>query len=126
MDVIKCASCGAAVNALAAGCPECGADPRTGAAKFSPPAAVTTARPQPLVSSIALGLAAAAAMLTFDVQMARVSVVLAPVAVVTGILGVVLSRMRDRPATRALLAIGIAAAVLVIDLWRLEVFVINY
>jgi uncharacterized OB-fold protein len=30
MAVIKCANCGTTVNAEAEGCPDCGADPRTG------------------------------------------------------------------------------------------------
>ena len=36
MAVISCANCGAAVNAAASGCPQCGADPRTG--EGAPPA----------------------------------------------------------------------------------------
>ena len=36
MAVISCANCGSAVNAAASGCPQCGADPRTG--EGAPPA----------------------------------------------------------------------------------------
>jgi hypothetical protein len=121
MDVIKCTACGATVNALASGCPACGADPRTGEMKFVPPVVDIPAQPQPTLNSVALGLAAAAGLLSLAPLTGWFSVVLSPAAIVVGICGLVASRRTGRPASRATLAIAIAAAALVMALWQLHV-----
>jgi hypothetical protein len=126
MDVIRCAACSEEVNALASGCPACGADPRTGEMKFVPPVVDSAAQPPSTLNSIALGLAVAGGLLSLNPPMARFSVVLSPAAIVVGIWGFVESRRAGRPAGRAVLAIVIAAAALVFALWMLEVFTIDY
>jgi hypothetical protein len=126
MDVINCCACEAEVNALASGCPVCGADPRTGEMKFVPPVVDTTTQPQLALNSVALGLAAAAGVLSLAPITGWFSVVLSPVAIVVGVWGLVASRRAGRPASRATLAIGLAAAALVFALWMLGVWDIDY
>jgi hypothetical protein len=126
MDVIRCIACDAEVNALATGCPACGADPRTGEMKFVPPVVDSPAQPQPGLNSVALGLAVASGLLSLSTTTGWASVVLSPVAIIVGICGLVASRRAGRPASRATLAIGLAAAALVFALWMLGVWAINY
>ncbi len=127
MDVIRCAACGAEVNALATGCPGVWRGPadgrdevRAARRRLRRAASSRPSTPSLSASPWRAGFCRSAR------RWLDLSVVLSPAAIVVGIGGFVESRRAGRPAGRAVLAIVIAAAALVFALWVLGVWTIDY